>query len=247
LRPVVIGITASNAYAPDGSYDQDVLSYVRAVERTGATACVLPNDETRVAALLDGLDALVLGGGVDVDPRRYDGRLEHARSQAGRYRPDRDGFEIALVRAARERATPVLAICRGLQVVNVACGGTLIEDVHEELGAASDVDHRQTDHRGVERSDYAERHTVRVEPQSALAGLLGTLEFPANSIHHQSVRRVGDGLCAVAHTPDGVIEALEATFVHPFFFAVQWHPEELPDDAISRRLFEALAAAGRGL
>ena len=243
----VVGITASNAYAPDGSYDEHVAPYVRAVERTRAIPRVLPNDEARAAELLGDVDALVLSGGVDVDPRRYGGRLEHARSQAARYHPVRDAFEIALARAARERGTPTLAICRGLQVVNVAFGGTLVEDIYEEFGAASDLDHRQTDNAGVERSDYAEGHLIRLDPASALARLLGTAEFPANSLHHQAVRRVGDGLAAVGHTRDGVIEALEATGNHPFFIAVQWHPEELPDDAISLRLFAALTAAIRVL
>jgi putative glutamine amidotransferase len=238
----LIAITATHV-SHDADLHPDVVPYTRAVERAGATWTVVPNDPASVEDVLGRVDGLLVTGGVDVDPARYGGRAEHARSEAGQYSAARDAFEIALVRAARERGVPVLGICRGLQVINVAFGGTLIEDVREELGERYTLEHRQTYDSGLDRADYAPGHDVEVEPTSAFARLAGATRFVTNSMHHQAVRVVGDGLRAVGHTHDGVIEALDATFAHPFFYAVQWHPEELAADTVSDRLFGGLVAA----
>lgn len=237
-----IGLTASRARKTDGTPHESVVPYVRAIERYGAQAVLLPNDPANLDEMLAGIDALVLSGGVDVDPQCYGGNTEHSRSERGEYRADRDAFEIELARRVREHGVPTLAICRGLQVVNVAFGGTLVEDLVDEFGPTSAIDHRQTDAQGVERYDYAPGHTVSLSSDSALARLVGSRSFETNSMHHQAVRVVGNGLVIGAQTSDGVVEALDATFPHPYFFAVQWHPEEL-DDAISRSLFAGLVAA----
>jgi putative glutamine amidotransferase len=181
-----------------------------------------------------------LTGGVDVDPARYGGNPKHSHSQAARYRADRDAFEIALVRGTRELAIPTLCICRGIQIANVAFGGTLIEDVHDELGSRYTINHRQTYENGQDRSDYAPGHEVSLDPGSAFARLTGLQSFPANSMHHQAVRTVAEGFRAVGSTDDGIVEAFETVDEHPFFFAVQWHPEELEPDAVSERLFAGL-------
>ncbi len=238
----LIAITATHV-SHDADLHPDVVPYTRAIERAGAAWTVVPNDAASVDTLLGRVDGLLVTGGVDVDPARYGGRAIHARSEAGSYSAARDAFEIALVRAARDRGVPVLGICRGLQVINVAFGGTLIEDVREELGARYTIEHRQTYDSGLDRADYAPGHDVDVDARSAFARLAGTTRFVTNSMHHQAVRRVGDGLRAVGHTPDGVVEVLDATFPHPFFHAVQWHPEELTSDAVSARLFGGLIAA----
>ncbi len=133
-------------------------------------------------------------------------------------------------------------ICRGLQIANVAFGGTLIEDLVETLVPPSPIDHRQTNDAGIARSDYAPGHVVTIASGTAFARLIGRESFSANSMHHQAIRALGDGLAAVARTSDGVIEAAEATFPHRFFYAVQWHPEEL-DDAVTAALFGGLVAA----
>lgn len=227
---VRIGITSSQPYTADGDLHPKVAPYARAVERAGGEPVLLTNDLANLDELLPTLGGIVISGGVDVDPTRYDGRRGHTRSEAGTYRADRDGFEIALVRATRERAIPTLCICRGLQVMNVAFGGTLVEDIGDELGKRSTIDHRHGHHR------------VTAVPDSRLSRITGALAFETNSRHHQAVRKPGDGLTIAARTADGVIEALDPTFGHPFFVAVQWHPEDL-DDVVSRRLFEDLVHA----
>jgi putative glutamine amidotransferase len=131
-----------------------------------------------------------------------------------------------------------------LQIANVAFGGTLIEDLREERGDGYTLEHRQTNELGLDRTEHAPGHEIALDPRSRLAALIGTTPFPANSMHHQAIRDVGEGLSVVGRTPDGVIEAAEATFAHPFFFAVQWHPEELLDDAASAALFGGLILAG---
>jgi putative glutamine amidotransferase len=238
-----IAITATHV-ASDADVHPDVVPYTRAIERAGATWTIAHNDPASIDDLLGRVDGLLVTGGLDVDPARYGGRAEHARKEKRGYSAERDAFEIALARAARDRAVPLLGICRGLQVVNVAFGGTLIEDVREELGDAYVIEHRQTSpESGLDRADYAPGHDVTIAPGSAFARLSGTTRFVTNSMHHQAARAVGEGLIAVGHTSDGVIEILDATFAHPFFFLVQWHPEELVGDSVSDALFGGLAAA----
>jgi gamma-glutamyl-gamma-aminobutyrate hydrolase PuuD len=237
-----IAITATHV-VNDSDIHPDVVPYTKAIERAGATWTIVPNDPSSIDALLASVDGVLVTGGLDVDPARYGGRAEHARKEKRGYSAERDAFEIALARAARDREVPLLGICRGLQVVNVAFGGTLIEDVREELGDAYVIEHRQTYDSGLDRADYAPGHDVAIDPQSAFARLTKTTSCATNSMHHQAARAVGEGLRAVGHTSDGVIEVLDATFAHPFFFLVQWHPEELVGDAVSDRLFGGLVSA----
>ncbi len=237
-----IAITATTV-TTDSDVHRDVVPYTRAIERAGATWTIAPNDPSSIDALLARVDGLLVTGGLDVDPARYGGRAEHARKEKRGYSAQRDAFEIALALAARDRGVPLLGICRGLQVVNVAFGGTLIEDVREELGAGYTIEHRQTYDSGLDRSDYAPGHEVDVDPGSAFARLTRTTRCLTNSMHHQAARAVGEGLKAVGRTSDGVIEILDATFPHPYFFLVQWHPEELTGDAVSDALFAGLVAA----
>ncbi len=236
-----IGITSSVPRDAAGAVHEDVRPYVRAVERAGGEAVLLENVPGSPEAVLAALDGVIFSGGVDVDPVRYGGRAEHSRKPKS-YRPARDAFEIELIRAARAHLVPSLCICRGLQVANVAFGGTLIEDVRDELGARYTIEHRQTHDSGLDRTEYAPEHVVAIEPASVLARVLGTTAPRTNSMHHQALRAIGEGLAVVARTSDGIIEGVDATFDHPFFVAVQWHPEELDDDA-SRRLFAALVTA----
>ena len=240
-----IAITSTTPYDAAGQIDDHVMPYVRAVRHFGGDPVLLVNDTANLDELLDTLDGVVVSGGVDVDPRLYGGRLEHARSDAGNYSAARDSFERALVLATRERRIPTLGICRGLQIANVAFGGTLIEDVREEYGERYTIEHRQTKEGGLDRTEHAPGHLVTVDPGSRLAELLGTTTLPANSMHHQAVRAIADGLTVVGRTDDGTIEAAEATFPHPFFFAVQWHPEELLEDRATAALFEGLVRAAR--
>ncbi len=248
MRPR-IGLTATRALEADGSPHKSVVAYVRAIERYGGKAILLANDDSRVADIATRVDGVVLTGGVDIDPVRYGGNPAHSRSECDEYSAARDGFEIALVRCLHDRAIPTLGICRGLQVINVAFGGTLIEDLVDELDPASPIDHRQTNAAGIERTDYAPGHRVTLQQHSAFARVVGVEWCETNSIHHQAVRTIGEGLIAVGHTVDGVVEAVDATFAHPFFHAVQWHPEDLIDH-VSAAIFGGLidaAATNRGV
>jgi putative glutamine amidotransferase len=239
--PPVIGISTSYPKLRDGAIDPNAVQYVEAVRRAGGTPVLFENDIARVDAYLAEVDGIVLSGGRDIDPALYGGRPLQA-VQA----PDsaRDAFELVLVKAVRERGMPTLCVCRGLQLANVAFGGTLIEDLPLELGERYTLAHEQRSEEGLEREEYLPGHDVRVTPGSALASLLGTTSFPSNSMHHQAVRAVAPGLRVVATTDDGVIEALDAEFEHPFFFAVQWHPEALPaEDSVSVSLFGGLMRA----
>lgn len=240
-----IGITYTYRAGEDGRSNANVRAYVAAVEAAGGEPVLLRNDVSNVEETLSSLNGLILSGGTDVDPKHY-GELPHPKTQPAN--EARDQFEIALARLARKRRVPTLCVCRGLQLANVAFGGTLIQDLPDEFGDERALKHHQINEEdGLERDDYLPGHEVRLEPESALARLLGTTRFASNSMHHQAVPEggVSKELRVVGKTPDGVIEALDARFEHPFFHAVQWHPEELPDDPVSRALFGGLVEASR--
>jgi putative glutamine amidotransferase len=185
-------------------------------------------------AMLDGMAGLILTGGEDVDPGHY---RADAHPALGEVHAGRDAFELALVRAAQARRLPTLAICRGVQILNVALGGTLVQDLPTEWQGALPHDGRW------ERS--ARVHDAAVERGSRLSAALGATALRVNSFHHQSLARVGDGLTAVAHAPDGVIEGVETAADEWWVLGVQWHPEELTatPEPWDRALFAAFARA----
>lgn len=187
--------------------------YVDVVRLAGGVPLVLPPVDGEVPEGLDAIHALILPGGGDVDPAQYGGGHHDALYGIS---TERDRFEIALARAALERIElPVLCVCRGMQLLNVALGGDLVAHIPDVYGER--VAHRAPHLRPVQ-------HRVRIDPASRLAEILGTTELMVQSIHHQAVGRLGDGLRAVAWADDGVIEAVESED-HPFVIAVQWHPE----------------------
>jgi putative glutamine amidotransferase len=236
-----IGLTSTRPYAEDGvTLHADVAPYVAALERAGAKAVLFDNAEILLDSYVRDVQGIVLAGGVDVDVARYGGTPKPS-VQAPNVR--RDAFELAVARAARERSLPLLGICRGLQLANVAFGGTLVEHIPDDF-PQSPLDHQQLDEHGVERSDYAPGHLVAAEPGSKLANFVGTQPFFTNSMHHQAVRAVAADFRVAARAPDGVVEALDARFEHPFYVLVQWHPEELRD-AASDALFGGLIAAAQ--
>jgi putative glutamine amidotransferase len=205
------------------------LTYPDAVRRAGAIPVVIPPmDEAAIEPLLDGLWGLCLSGGPDLQPAAY-GAGPHPA--LGPTEPHLDDFEIALVRAAEAREMPVLAICRGLQVLNVARGGTLIQDLPSQR--PSEIEHRQA------LSGATPTHDVTRE-DSLVARCLGVREARVNSFHHQAVDRLGAGLRAVGWAPDGVVEALEAVD-RPFTVAVQWHAESMVRSPEQDRLLAAFA------
>jgi putative glutamine amidotransferase len=208
------------------------LTYPDAIRRAGAVPVVIPPmDAAAIESLLDGLWGLCLSGGPDLHPGAYDAEPHPA---LGPTEPELDAFEIALVRAAEDRAMPVLAICRGLQVLNVARGGTLTQDLPSER--PSDVEHRQP------QAASTPTHDVALEPASLAATCLQCHELRVNSFHHQAVDRLGSGLRAVGWARDGVVEALEATD-RSFTVAVQWHAESMTRSPEQDRLLAAFAGA----
>jgi putative glutamine amidotransferase len=191
-------------------------------------------DESGLRRVYDRLDGLLLAGGGDVDPALY-GESPHPATKY--VAPERDEVELVLTRWALDDRLPILAICRGVQVLNVAAGGTLYQDVSDQLPSALKHDY----HPGYPRT--LTPHSVAPVPGSRLADLLLDPLIPVNSLHHQGIRDLARGLVASAHATDGLIEGVEHG-AHPFALGVQWHPEELvEEDRRMRRLFEAFVEA----
>jgi putative glutamine amidotransferase len=214
-------------------------TYVRAVAEAGGLPVVLPPTLTTEdwPQLVERLDGLLLTGGEDVAPCRYG---QEPEAWLGGVDEERDASELGLVRATLEGGLPVLAICRGHQLLNVALRGTLYQDISAHFPEA--LDHAYVPGRPMEEI----AHSVTLAPKSLLAHILGGEEFPVNSAHHQSVKRVGEGLRIVARAPDGIVEGVES-LDHPFCVGVQWHPEAMVKvDEAMRPLFAALVEAGRG-
>lgn len=210
-------------------------SYVDAVRGAGGSPVLLPPGDADPMALLDGVEGVLLCGGGDIDPALFGGPSGHDAQYSTC--PERDAFELALVELCLARRVPTLAICRGLQVLNVSLGGDLHVHLPDVVGEA--VAHR------VSRERHT-HHSVRIAEDSRLAALLGACEVSVASWHHQAIDRLGAGLRAVAWAYDGTIEAVEAD-AHPELWAIQWHPELQVDepDGRQRRLFEALVARSR--
>jgi putative glutamine amidotransferase len=229
MSPPRIGCTTYREPARWGEWEEiaDLLpaQYASAVQRAGAVAMLLPpGSPTLAAAALDGVDGLLIAGGPDVEPARY-GAERHPRT--GGAREERDEWELALVHAALERDLPLLAVCRGMQVLNVALGGTLLQHLPEIVG---------TEIHSPLVGEHA-RHAVHLETGCRIAGVVGERAEIATH-HHQAVDRLGEGLVACGWAEDKVIEAVELPS-RSWTIGVQWHPEAHDGDA----LFAAFAAA----
>jgi putative glutamine amidotransferase len=207
------------------------LSYARAIHGAGGMMAMLPPDRRATEhpdELLDRLDALVLGGGADIDPESQ-GADAHPETVGSN--PDRDRFEIALARGALERGMPLLGVCRGMQIMNVACGGTLDQHIPDRIGHEL--------HRPVPGT-WAE-HEVRLEPGSLAARAAGSERLVVKSHHHQGVDEIGRGLAASGWAVDDkVIESVESAD-GGFVLGVLWHPEEDLEDHVIPALVETAA------
>ncbi len=223
-RPV-IGITTHITSARWSYWETEAAlvpaAYVNAVEHAGGRALLVPPSEDGIEETLDAVDGLIFSGGADIDPDLY-GQDPHPETRG--VHPERDRGELALLEAALARDMPLLAICRGSQVLNIARGGDLLQHLPDVVG---DEKHKHTP------GTFGD-HDVTLEEGTRLATMLGD-HAPVKSHHHQGFGRIGDGLRVAAHADDGAIEAVEATD-RRFAFGVLWHPEAGEDE----RLFEEL-------
>jgi putative glutamine amidotransferase len=222
----LIGITTY--HRDERGYIQLPAQYADSVRRAGGIPLLIQPGEPRMDELMGLLDGLILSGGGDVDPRLY---TQAQHEQVYWVNPERDQFEIELVKRALDEAMPTFCICRGLQILNVALGGTLIPHIPDAIQQA--IEHRQPPRDPI-------LHPVQIKPHSHLGNLLGLAEVTTASWHHQSIDQVAAGLDVVGQAPDGVIEAVEIPG-NERLIAVQWHPElTAHQDASQQCLFDEL-------
>ena len=232
IKPI-IGIGSDVLHTP-GKRDRvfAYFTYTEAVRRAGAIPLLIPPQPENAADLLSRIDGLLLAGGFDCDPSIY-GEEQHPTVEP--MDPRRQDNDLALAEAARELGVPSLGICLGLQVMNVAAGGTLIQDIDSQ---------HDTEIRHASEPEDRGRHDVIIEQDTQLASMLPAAELNVNSSHHQAIREVGRGLRVTAHAPDGIIEGVEDPH-HPFYLGVQWHPEDLAGEESAATLFAAFIEAAR--
>jgi putative glutamine amidotransferase len=241
-RPV-IGICTALEHARWSVWDEEAMllprSYITAVQRAGGLALMLPVDqagEQDPSQLLGLIDGLVLAGGADIDPASY-GQAAHEKTTATV--PERDAFEIALVRAAIERDLPLLGICRGMQLINVACGGTLLQHLPERFG--------HHEHRRVVGSFDGADHLVELRAGTLAMRVVGESEHATKSHHHQGIDRLGEGLeVSGVSAIDSLPEAIELPSAR-FALGVQWHPEADETSMVIGALVAAAEEAARGV
>ena len=229
----IIGI-GSDVQVNPGKRDQafTYTTYTEALRKAGAIPVLIPPQPENAAEILSELDGIVLAGGFDCDPTVY-GETPHPTVEP--MDPRRQTNDLALAKVARERGVPTLGICLGLQVMNVAAGGTLVQDIDS---------HMETEIQHASEPENRARHDVTIEKGTKLASILGAREHNVNSSHHQAINKVGEGFRVTAHAPDGVVEGLEDP-KHPFYVGVQWHPEDMPGEPSATSIFGAFVQAAQ--
>jgi putative glutamine amidotransferase len=235
-RRPIIGITGGNAKSPTGA---DIFqlgrAYLEAVHRAGGTPLMIPNnlDAIELNPILKHLDGILFSGGGDIETARFKGRPHIKVSGVS---PERDQLEFVLLKKALNRHLPLLAICRGIQVLNVAFGGDLYTHIADQMAAPLKHDW----YPNYPRDKHA--HNVSLTKGSLLRDIFQEMEVPVNSLHHQGISKLGEGLTGVAFAPDGLVEGVEIKGER-FAIGVQWHPECLPDDKPMQALFASFIAA----
>lgn len=235
-RPL-IGITTRNNKDADGHPTVSLQhAYIDAVVEAGGIALPIPCNlpEEVLMDLYSRLDGILFSGGGDISLDRFSGS-PHPR--IGGVDPMRDAAELSLLRSAAEYGKPMLGICRGAQLMNVALGGTLYTHLRDQLPNALDHDYPGNLRRVLV-------HPVNVDESSRLAEIFGETFLNVNSLHHQGLKDIAPGLRVAGHAPDGLVEAVEIPY-HPFAVAVQWHPEWLIDQLPMQRLFESFVSAAQ--
>lgn len=233
VKKPVIGIGADLQTTP--GLPERVFSfttYAEALRNAGAIPLLIHPQAENADELLARLDGLLLAGGDDCDPAAY-GEEQHPSVEMMDLR--RQENELALARMARERALPTLGICLGMQMLNIAAGGSLVQDIHSQF--ATEVKHASD-------PEKRARHDVTIDGSTLLGSVLGGGGANVNSSHHQAVKRVGEGLRTSATAPDGIVEGIEDPAL-PFFVGVQWHPEDMPGEESASKLFSAFVDAAR--
>lgn len=233
MKKPVIGIGTDIDVTP-GERDRAYVytTYVESLRRAGAIPLLIPPQPENAAEIVSELDGIVLAGGEDCDPSLY-GEEPHPTVEPMDER--RQQNDVTLARVARERGIPTLGICLGVQVMNVAAGGTLVQDIDSQMQTG--IEHAS------DPSDRA-RHDVTIESGTKLSKILPARQLNVNSSHHQAIKTIGDGLKVTAQAPDGIVEGLEDPR-HPFYLGVQWHPEDMPGETSASALFGAFVEAAR--
>ena len=232
----LIGITGSLIRKKTGSLVCQVgQTYVTSIQKAGGIPMMIPVGMAiqSLDTLLSHLDGVLFTGGADIDPQRFTDRT-HPRVYG--VSPARDTLELALIGKVLEIDKPFLAICRGIQVLNVACGGELYLDIADQM--SNSIKHDWFP--GFPRDKLV--HVVRLTPGSKMNEIFGADEIQVNSLHHQGISQIGKGLTATAFSPDGLVEGLEVNR-KTFALGVQWHPESLPETQSQQRLFQAFIEA----
>lgn len=230
----LIGISAQIDY--NTGFYKLVPDYANSVIAAGGLPLIIPftDDETDIQRFIDMCDGFIVPGGHDILPDLY-GESDH--SLCGAFSPERDGFEPLFVPLVIKSGKPFLGICRGMQMINVICGGTLYRDIFSQTGT-------KTVHR-VPATERRIVHTVSIKKDTPLFDIVGKTELPVNSAHHQAIKMVGEGLKVAAESDDGIIEAVYMPG-RRFSLAVQWHPEMLTGfDEASKKIFSAFIDAAR--
>ena len=244
LAPL-IGVSTSITLDKDPERAYVNTAYLRAIQEAGGIPVLLPPqlDEAALGVLWKRLDGLVLTGGGDIDPARFGDERHHATCEVSEAR---DALENGLVHRALDDDVPLFAICRGVQVVNVALGGSLYQDIADQYRDTADPTRKPLPHSQTEPRDQP-THAVKVMGEGTRLGkILGALELEVNSMHHQAIKTLGRGLREVAWAPDGIIEGVELADGNRFVVGVQWHPEELvARDPAACNLFAALVGEAR--
>mgnify|MGYP000903447230 CR=1 FL=1 len=233
-RKPLIGVVCGHQHDPERYYVN--APYIEALKRAEGIPVLIPSlPKEMLLEVLPRFDGILLPGGIDVDPIRFG---EQPHPKCGQVDPVWDELDLTAAGWAMENQVPIFAICRGVQALNVAAGGTLIQDIPSHV--KDPIKHQQ------EAPRWYATHDVSVLPGSLLASLVGGRSLRVNSFHHQAVRRVGNGLRVAASAPDGVIEAVEGTSAS-FVLGVQWHPELMIDHyPTAQKLFDQFVQAARG-